>query len=207
MDAEIKKHIAAGKGTAIMRCHWPKSDLSIAYHDQEWGVPLHDDRKFFEYLILDGAQAGLSWETILRKREAYRRAFAQFNPVSVARFNANDRQRLLSDAGIVRNRLKIDSAIRNADAFLKVQKEFGSFDAYVWRFVNGMPIVNHRRKSSDIPARSKESDVLSKDLKSRGFNFVGTTICYAFMQAAGLVNDHLVSCFCHPDMKHETSLR
>ncbi len=207
MDAEIKKHIAAGKGTAIMRCHWPKSDLSIAYHDHEWGVPLHDDRKFFEYLILDGAQAGLSWETILRKREAYRRAFAQFSPISVARFNANDRQRLLSDAGIVRNRLKIDSAIRNADAFLKVQKEFGSFDAYVWRFVNGMPIVNHRRKSSDIPARSKESDVLSKDLKSRGFNFVGTTICYAFMQAAGLVNDHLVSCFCHPDMKHETSLR
>ncbi len=207
MDAEIKKRIAAGKGTAIMRCHWPKSDLSIAYHDHEWGVPLHDDRKFFEYLILDGAQAGLSWETILRKREAYRRAFAQFNPISVARFNANDRQRLLSDAGIVRNRLKIDSAIRNADAFLKVQKEFGSFDAYVWRFVNGMPIVNHRRKSSDIPARSKESDVLSKDLKSRGFNFVGTTICYAFMQAAGLVNDHLVSCFCHPDMKHETSLR
>lgn len=202
MDAEIKKRIAAGKGTAIMRCHWPKSDLSIAYHDQEWGVPLHDDRKFFEYLILDGAQAGLSWETILRKREAYRRAFAQFSPISVARFNANDRQRLLSDAGIVRNRLKIDSAIRNADAFLKVQKEFGSFDAYVWRFVNGMPIVNHRRKSSDIPARSKESDVLSKDLKSRGFNFVGTTICYAFMQAAGLVNDHLVSCFCHPDMKH-----
>jgi DNA-3-methyladenine glycosylase I len=207
MDAEIKKRIAAGKGTAIMRCHWPKSDLSIAYHDHEWGVPLHDDRKFFEYLILDGAQAGLSWETILRKREAYRRAFAQFSPISVARFNANDRQRLLSDAGIVRNRLKIDSAIRNADAFLKVQKEFGSFDAYVWRFVNGMPIVNHRRKSSDIPARSKESDVLSKDLKSRGFNFVGTTICYAFMQAAGLVNDHLVSCFCHPDMKHETSLR
>lgn len=207
MDAEIKKRIAAGKGTAIMRCHWPKSDLSIAYHDHEWGVPLHDDRKFFEYLILDGAQAGLSWETILRKREAYRRAFAQFNPISVARFNANDRQRLLSDAGIVRNRLKIDSAIRNADAFLKVQKEFGSFDAYVWRFVNGMPIVNHRSKSSDIPARSKESDVLSKDLKSRGFNFVGTTICYAFMQAAGLVNDHLVSCFCHPDMKHETSLR
>ena len=202
MDAEIKKRIAAGKGTAIMRCHWPKSDLSIAYHDHEWGVPLHDDRKFFEYLILDGAQAGLSWETILRKREAYRRAFAQFSPISVARFNANDRQRLLSDAGIVRNRLKIDSAIRNADAFLKVQKEFGSFDAYVWRFVNGMPIVNHRRKSSDIPARSKESDVLSKDLKSRGFNFVGTTICYAFMQAAGLVNDHLVSCFCHPDMKH-----
>ena len=207
MDAEIKKRIAAGKGTAIMRCHWPKSDLSIAYHDHEWGGPLHDDRKFFEYLILDGAQAGLSWETILRKREAYRRAFAQFSPISVARFNANDRQRLLSDAGIVRNRLKIDSAIRNADAFLKVQKEFGSFDAYVWRFVNGMPIVNHRRKSSDIPARSKESDVLSKDLKSRGFNFVGTTICYAFMQAAGLVNDHLVSCFCHPDMKHETSLR
>jgi len=186
----------------VVRCHWPKSELSIAYHDQEWGVELHDDRKLFEFIILDGAQAGLSWETILRKREAYRRAFAHFDPVSVARFNARDRQRLLSDAGIVRNRLKIDSAIRNAAKFLEVQAEFGSFDAYIWRFVEGRPMINHRRSLSDIPARSKESDALSKDLKSRGFNFVGTTICYAFMQAAGLVNDHLVTCFRHPEFGH-----
>ena len=186
----------------VVRCHWPKSDLSIAYHDQEWGVELHDDHKLFEFIILDGAQAGLSWETILRKREAYRRAFAHFDPVSVARFNARDRQRLLSDAGIVRNRLKIDSAIRNAAKFLEVQEEFGSFDAYIWRFVDGRPMINHRRNLSDIPARSKESDALSKDLKSRGFNFVGTTICYAFMQAAGLVNDHLVTCFRHPEFGH-----
>lgn len=186
----------------VVRCHWPKSDLSIAYHDQEWGVELHDDHKLFEFIILDGAQAGLSWETILRKREAYRRAFAHFDPASVARFNARDRQRLLSDAGIVRNRLKIDSAIRNAAKFLEVQEEFGSFDAYIWRFVDGRPMINHRRNLSDIPARSKESDALSKDLKSRGFNFVGTTICYAFMQAAGLVNDHLVTCFRHPEFGH-----
>lgn len=186
----------------VVRCHWPKSDLSIAYHDQEWGVELHDDHKLFEFIILDGAQAGLSWETILRKREAYRRAFAHFDPASVARFNARDRQRLLSDAGIVRNRLKIDSAIRNAAKFLEVQEEFGSFDAYIWRFVDGRPMINHRRKPADIPARSSESDALSKDLKSRGFNFVGTTICYAFMQAAGLVNDHLITCFRHPDFRH-----
>ena len=186
----------------VVRCHWPKSDLSIAYHDQEWGVELHDDHKLFEFIILDGAQAGLSWETILRKREAYRRAFAHFDPASVARFNARDRQRLLSDVGIVRNRLKIDSAIRNAAKFLEVQEEFGSFDAYIWRFVDGRPMINHRRNLSDIPARSKESDALSKDLKSRGFNFVGTTICYAFMQAAGLVNDHLVTCFRHPEFGH-----
>ena len=186
----------------VVRCHWPKSDLSIAYHDQEWGVELHDDHKLFEFIILDGAQAGLSWETILRKREAYRRAFAHFDPASVARFNARDRQRLLSDAGIVRNRLKIDSAIRNAAKFLEVQAEFGSFDAYIWRSVDGRPMINHRRNLSDIPARSKESDALGKDLKSRGFNFVGTTICYAFMQAAGLVNDHLVTCFRHPEFGH-----
>ena len=186
----------------VVRCHWPKSDLSIAYHDQEWGVELHDDHKLFEFIILDGAQAGLSWETILRKREAYRRAFAHFDPASVARFNARDRQRLLSDAGIVRNRLKIDSAIRNAAKFLEVQEEFGSFDAYIWRFVDGRPMINHRRKPADIPARSSESDALSKDLKSRGFNFVGTTICYAFMEAAGLVNDHLITCFRDPDFRH-----
>ena len=192
--------------TGVIRCHWPKSELSIVYHDQEWGVPLHDDRKFFEFLILDGAQAGLSWETILRKREAYRRAFSRFDPSAVARFNDRDRQRLLADAGIVRNRLKIDSAIRNAAAFLKVQEECGSFDAYIWRFVDGQPIINHRRKPGDIPARSRESDAMSRDLKCRGFNFVGTTICYAFMQAAGMVNDHLVRCFCHPNFRPDEGM-
>lgn len=202
MSAEMEQKSVVDIRMEVVRCHWPKSDLSIAYHDQEWGVELHDDHKLFEFIILDGAQAGLSWETILRKREAYRRAFAHFDPVSVARFNARDRQRLLSDAGIVRNRLKIDSAIRNAAKFLEVQEEFGSFDAYIWRFVEGRPMINHRRNLSDIPARSKESDALSKDLKSRGFNFVGTTICYAFMQAAGLVNDHLVTCFRHPEFGH-----
>ncbi len=176
------------------RCPWPKNNLSIAYHDTEWGVPLHDDQKLFEFLVLDGAQAGLSWETILQKRAAYRRAFAQFDPQKVARFDANDVHRLLQDATIIRNRLKIQSAIRNAIAFLMVQEEFGSFDTYLWRFVNGQPIVHHCRRPGDIPTRSRESDMLSSDLKSRGFTFVGTTICYAFMQAAGLVNDHLVRC-------------
>lgn len=179
------------------RCAWPKSALSIAYHDQEWGVPLHEDRKLFEFILLDAAQAGLSWETILKKRENYRRAFAQFDACRVSRFNARDIQRLMTDAGIVRNRLKIQWAIENARAFLKIQEQFGSFDAYIWRFVDGQPIVNHRRSSGEIPSRSRESDQLSGDLKSRGFGFVGTTICYAFMQAAGLVNDHLVRCFCH----------
>lgn len=179
----------------VVRCHWPKSDLSIAYHDHEWGVPLHDDHKLFEFLVLDAAQAGLSWETILKKRAAYRKAFAQFDPATVVRFNQRDFQRLMNDAGIVRNRLKIQSAINGAAAFLKVQAEFGSFDTYIWRFVDGQPIVNHRRRHSEIPARSRESDIMSRDLKSRGFSFVGTTICYAFMQAAGMVNDHLTSCF------------
>ncbi len=182
------------------RCAWPKSDLSIAYHDREWGVPVHDDRKLFEFMVLDAAQAGLSWETVLKKREAYRRAFAQFDPAAVARFGQRDFQRLMNDAGIIRNRLKIQSAISGAAAFLKVQEEFGSFDAYVWRFVNGQPIINHRRRHGSIPARSRESDKLSRDLKARGFSFVGTTICYAFMQAAGLVNDHLVTCFRHPEV-------
>jgi DNA-3-methyladenine glycosylase I len=181
----------------VVRCRWPKSELSIAYHDQEWGVPLHDDQKIFEFMVLDAAQAGLSWETILKKRSAYRRAFAGFDPSVVAGFTQHDHQRLMTDAGIVRNRLKIQSAIRNARAFLQIQHEFGSFDAYLWRFVDGHPIVNHRRGHGDIPTRSRESDALSRDLKARGFNFVGTTICYAFMQAAGLVNDHLVSCFRH----------
>jgi DNA-3-methyladenine glycosylase I len=175
----------------------------IAYHDTEWGVPVHDDRELFESLVLDGAQAGLSWETILRKRDAYRRAFAHFDPRKVARFDARDVDHLLSDPGIVRNRLKISSAIQNARAFLDVQEAFGSFDAYLWRFVGGAPKVNHRRSLRQIPARTKESDALSKDLIRRGFRFVGPTICYAFMQAIGMVNDHLVHCFRHAELAEQ----
>ena len=176
------------------RCTWPSSDLDIAYHDQEWGVPVHDDRVLFEFLTLEGAQAGLSWSTILRKRENYRRAFAGFDPKKVARFTAARKKLLMKDEGIVRNRLKIDSAVTNARAFLAVQKEFGSFDRYVWTFVGGRPRQN-KRKGKDIPARTPQSDALSKDLKKRGFRFVGSTICYAFMQAVGMVNDHLTSCY------------
>lgn len=201
MNAAVENVVSAPYRPDVKRCAWPKSDLSIAYHDLEWGVPVHDDRKLFEFMVLDAAQAGLNWETVLRKREAYRRAFAQFDPAMVARFDGRDFNRLINDAGIIRNRLKIQSAISGAGAFLKVQEEFGSFDAYIWRFVNGEPIVNHRRRHGSIPARSRESDRLSRDLKARGFSFVGTTICYAFMQAAGLVNDHLVACFRHPDSR------
>lgn len=180
------------------RCGWCGTDpLYVRYHDTEWGVPVHDDRKHFEFLMLEGAQAGLSWITILRKRENYRKAFANFNAARVARFGAGDVQRLLRNAGIVRNRLKITSAITNARAFLAVQKEFGSFDRYVWRFVGGRPRVNRRRSLKGLPARTRESDALSKDLKSRGFRFVGSTIIYAHMQAVGMVNDHLVGCFRH----------
>jgi DNA-3-methyladenine glycosylase I len=178
----------------VKRCSWPSTELDIAYHDKEWGVPVHDDRVFFEFLILEGAQAGLSWSTILRKRENYRRAFTGFDPTKVARFNASRIQQLMKDEGIVRNRLKIESTVSNARAFLEVQKEFGSFDRYVWAFVGGKPIQNRRRGTKDIPARTAESDALSKDLQRRGFRFVGSTICYAFMQATGLVNDHLVGC-------------
>ena len=177
------------------RCGWAKSPLMIAYHDQEWGVPLHDDRKLFEFLVLDGAQAGLSWETILNKRAAYRRAFDHFDPKKVARYDARKVRALLADAGIVRNRLKIDSAVRNAKAFLAVQKEFGTFDAYIWQFVGGKPKRNAWDEMKQVPAKTPESDAMSKDLKARGFNFVGSTICYAFMQAAGMVNDHVVGCF------------
>jgi len=165
------------------------------YHDREWGVPVHAERRWFEFLILEGAQAGLSWATILHKRENYRKAFAGFDPKIVARFSARDVKRLLKDAGIVRNRLKIDAAITNARAFLAVQKEYGSFDAYIWRFVDGKPIQNRRRSLKQLPARTAISDAMSKDLKKRGFKFVGSTICYAFMQATGLVNDHMASCF------------
>ncbi len=180
----------------IKRCAWPQSDpLQIAYHDTEWGVPVHDDRKLFEFLILEGAQAGLSWSTILRKREAYRQAFANFEPAAVARFDERRTSALLQNEGIVRNRLKIASAIRNARAYLAVQKEFGSFDAYVWGLVEGKPMQNAWQASREVPVVTPHSDALSKDLKMRGFNFVGSTICYAFMQAVGLVNDHVAPCF------------
>jgi DNA-3-methyladenine glycosylase I len=176
----------------LRRCAWAQSPLGIAYHDAEWGVPVHDDRVLFEFLILEGAQAGLSWETILRKRDAYRRAFSRFDPAKVARFTAAQKGKLMKDEGIVRNRLKIDSAVTNARAFLAVQKEFGSFDAYVWRFVDGKPRVNRGDK---VLARTAQSDALSKDLLGRGFKFVGSTICYAFMQAVGMVDDHAAYCF------------
>lgn len=183
------------------RCTWSGSDpLYIAYHDEEWGVPVHDDRLLFEFLVLEGAQAGLSWSTILRKREAYRRAFASFDPHKVARYDERNVAALLADAGIVRNRAKIESALKNAKAFLAVQAEFGTFDAYQWRFVDGRPLQNRRRAIRDIPARTVESDALSKDLKSRGFSFVGSTIVYAHMQAVGMVNDHVVDCFRHREV-------
>lgn len=177
------------------RCAWARNELAIQYHDTEWGVPLHDDVGFFEFLILEGAQAGLSWDTILRKRENYRTAFDGFDPVKVARFTETKCEKLLENDGIVRNRLKILSAVGNAKAFLAVQKEFGSFDAYVWGFVGGKPIDGRRKGMGDVPAKSEVSDALSKDLRKRGFNFVGSTIMYAFMQATGLVNDHIASCF------------
>ena len=177
------------------RCSWAQTPLSIAYHDTEWGVPAHDDRRLFEFLTLEGAQAGLSWETILKKRETYREAFLEFDPARVARVTPVRIERLMRNPGIVRNRLKIGSAVRNARAFLAVQVEFGSFDAYLWWFVGGAPRVNARRALRDVPARTPESDALSRDLRVRGFTFVGSTICYAFMQAVGLVNDHTIDCF------------
>jgi DNA-3-methyladenine glycosylase I len=180
------------------RCPWCGEDpLYVAYHDEEWGVPCHDDRKLFEFLILEGAQAGLSWLTILRKRENYRRAFASFDPAAVARFDDNDVARLLGDAGIVRNRLKIASAIDNARGVLTIQEDFGSLDRYLWDFVKGRPIINHWRSLDQAPVETRESQAMSRDLKKRGFRFVGPTIMYAFMQAVGMVDDHLVSCWRH----------
>jgi DNA-3-methyladenine glycosylase I len=181
----------------MQRCAWPKTELDIAYHDAEWGVPVHDDRLLFEFLILEGAQAGLSWSTILKKRGNYRRAFDNFDARKIAQYNAHKVRSLLADAGIVRNRLKIAATIQNAKSFLAVQKEFGNSDAYFWQFVGGKPIQNRRRSMKDIPARTLESDAMSKDLLKRGFKFVGSTICYAFMQAVGMVNDHTVDCFRH----------
>ncbi|MGO8765294.1 MAG: DNA-3-methyladenine glycosylase I [Limisphaerales bacterium] len=184
------------------RCPWTGDDpLYLAYHDREWGVPSHDDLHLFEMLNLEGAQAGLSWLTILRKRDNYRRAFAGWNAEKIARFNDKDFARLMADAGIVRNRLKIRATIGNARAFLAAREEFGSFDRYLWQFVDGRPIQNKRRALSAIPNRRPESDALSRDLKQRGFRFVGTTICYAYMQAVGMANDHLVSCFRHSELK------
>jgi len=185
----------ADKSPGRVRCGWASGELMIRYHDEEWGVPVHDDRTLFEFLILEGAQAGLSWSTILNKRENYRKAFEEFDPKSVAAFDRRKVQQLLRDPGIVRNRLKIASTIGNAKAFLRVQEEFGSFDRCIWQFVGGKPLVNKRKSLRQVPARSAESDAMSKDLKRHGCNFVGSTICYAFMQAVGMVNDHVVDCF------------
>jgi len=179
----------------IIRCPWAKNELSIRYHDTEWGVPQHDDRVLFEFLVLEGAQAGLSWDTILRKRENYRAAFDNFDPKAISRYGQRKMDSLMRDEGIVRNRLKILSAVKNAKAFLAVQKEFGSFEQYIWQFVGGKPRVNRLRALTQIASRTTESDAMSKELKKRGFTFVGSTICYAFMQAVGMVNDHLMTCF------------
>lgn len=181
----------------ITRCGWATTESMIAYHDQEWGVPVHDDRLLFEFLILEGAQAGLSWSTILNKRDNYRKAFDNFDAQKIAKYDARKIKKLLADAGIVRNKLKIAAAVQNAKAFLAVQKEFGNFDAYIWSFVNNQPIRNKFNKMKDVPARTPESDAMSKDLLKRGFKFAGSTICYAFMQAVGMVNDHIVDCFRH----------
>lgn len=185
----------AKEPTKIVRCGWATNELAIRYHDEEWGVPVHDDRTLFEFLILEGAQAGLSWNTILNKRDHYRKVFDRFEPASVAGYDRRKVDRLLRDPGIVRNRLKVASAVTNAKAFLLIQKEFGTFDRYVWQFVDGQPRINSPRSLKQLKAKTSDSDAMSKDLKRRGFNFVGSTICYAFMQAIGMVNDHIVDCF------------
>jgi DNA-3-methyladenine glycosylase I len=182
------------------RCSWARSALAIRYHDEEWGVPVHDDRTLFEFLILEGAQAGLSWETILNKRENYRAAFDNFDPKRIARYDRRKLAQLLKNPGIVRNRLKIASAVQNAKAYLQAQKEFGSFDRYIWQFVEGRPRINSWKSLDRLPALTAQSDAMSKSLKKRGFNFVGSTICYAFMQAVGMVNDHSVTCFRYPEL-------
>lgn len=185
----------------LQRCDWPgTNELMIKYHDEEWGVPNHDDRKWFEYITLDAFQAGLSWAIVLKKRENFRKVFDNFDPTKISNYNQNKINELIQDAGIIRNKLKINATISNAKVFLKLQKEFGSFDNYIWRFVDGKPIINHWKNISELPTSTPESDVLSKDLKSYGFKFVGTTICYAFMQSAGMVNDHFVHCFRYKEL-------
>jgi len=188
-------------GEKRIRCTWASNELNTKYHDEEWGVPVHDDREWFEFLILEGAQAGLSWDTILQKRERYREVLCGFDPAKVTRFDAKKTRALLRDPGIVRNRLKIAATVANAKAFLELQKEFGSFDNFIWKFVGGKPIHNHWTQHKQVPANSPLSVALSKDLLKRGFRFVGPTICYAFMQATGLVNDHLVSCYRHKELQ------
>jgi DNA-3-methyladenine glycosylase I len=195
LSADGTDHEAGASVPPVRRCDWAGSELMIRYHDEEWGVPLHDERRLFEFLILEGAQAGLSWETILRKREGYRRAFDQFDAAMIARYGPEKIEALLADPGIVRNRQKVAAAVQNARAFLAVREELGSFDAYLWRFVGGKPRMNQWRTLQELPARTSESDALSRDLAQRGFKFVGSTICYAFMQAIGIVNDHLVDCY------------
>jgi DNA-3-methyladenine glycosylase I len=187
-------------GSRTVRCGWAGNELNIPYHDEEWGVPVHDERKWFEFLILEGAQAGLSWDTVLKKRARYREVFDGFDPERVARYDKKKVRALLADAGIIRNRLKIAAAIGNARAFLKVQEEFGTFDAYIWKFVGGRPKQNAWKMHERLPAKTVESEALSKDLQKRGFRFVGSTICYALMQATGMVNDHLVSCFRYKEL-------
>src|SRR5215470_249887 len=190
-----------------VRCNWASNEWNMPYHDNEWGVPVHNDRTLFEFLILEGAQAGLSWDTILRKRARYREVLDGFDPAKVARYDARRKRALLKDPGIIRNRLKIDSTVSNAKAFLAVQKEFGSFDSYIWQFVGGEPIQNSWRAGQRVPAKTRESDAMSKDLRKRGFRFVGSTICYAFMQAVGMVNDHTVDCFRYRHVAEDRSRR
>jgi len=183
----------------MKRCDWPKNPIAVKYHDEEWGVPLHDDQKLFEFVVLEGAQAGLSWDTILAKRENYRKAFDNFDVQKVAKYSDGKVEKLLQDTGIIRNRLKVNAAVSNARAYIAVQKEFGSFDKYIWAFVDGKPILNRWQENSQVPATSEVSDAISKDMKARGFKFVGSTIIYAHMQATGMINDHLVSCFRHKE--------
>ncbi|HKV23758.1 MAG TPA: DNA-3-methyladenine glycosylase I [Candidatus Acidoferrum sp.] len=191
---------SVGLQSELVRCAWAKNEWNISYHDEEWGVPLHEDQRLFEMLILEGAQAGLSWDTILKKRAAYRRAFDEFEVAKIARYDKEKIRELLQDAGIIRNKLKIAATIGNAQAYLKIQEEFGSFDAFIWRFVDGAPRQNAWKTHKSVPAKTAQSDAMSKELNKRGFRFVGSTICYAFMQATGMVNDHLVGCFRYGDL-------
>jgi len=191
----------------MSRCAWARNELSIRYHDEEWGVPVHDDRALFEFLVLEGAQAGLSWDTILKKREHYRKVFDNFDAEKVARYGARKVEQLLADPGIIRNRLKIAAAVQNAKAFLAVQAEFGGFDPYIWQFTGGKPKQNAWRSAKEVPARAPESDAMSKDLRKRGFQFAGSTICYAFMQAVGMVNDHAVDCFRYAELQSRAASR